>query len=147
MTVIVTGCGKSGTHWLAHVLGHFMEASHEPKEIAGDVVVDCRLVGRAQELAAGHRVIQLARDGRNVVRSRYASERMDLKSFEHGCKQWATAVGQCAGLETVRLEDLLQRQGASQSFSLPHWTDWPDEYTSAFWRICGDTMTTLGYGP
>ena len=145
MTTIVTGHGRSGTHWLASVLGHFMDARHEPAcQTGADVVVDCRAWRqREQYEAEGKRVVHLVRDGRDVVRSTHTYH--GGGSFNVACNEWAAAVDGCEGLETLRLEDLTRPAAKSSAYFLPHWADWPDDMTDEFWRICGDQMRRHGY--
>ena len=146
MTIIVTGHGRSGTHWLASVLAHFMDARHEPDGQTGaDVVVDCRAWRqREQYEAAGQRMIHLVRDGRNVIRSRHTFNG-GLESFDRICREWSEAVDGCDGLETLRLEDLTKPAAASTGHFITHWTEWPDEMTDEFWHLCGDQMRRHGY--
>ena len=142
--IIVTGSGRSGTHWLAGVLSHFMDARHESDELVGDIVVSCRLNQRVQELRGGHRVIHLIRDGRDVVRSQdtaYGGRR----PFATTCQVWADIIDGCGDVEAVRLEDLTRPADASGRHLLPHWTEWGTDHTETFWRICGDQMRRHGY--
>lgn len=143
--LIVTGHGRSGTHWLAHVLGQFVDARHEPQAVEGEVVVDCRLHDRVPRLRAeGYDLVHLVRDGRDVVRSKYEFYE-GRTSFEDCCRDWALVVGRCADVRAVRLEDLTAKQAASRGYRLSHWREWPDEYTETFWRICGEHMRRHGY--
>lgn len=144
--LIITGHGRSGTHWLAYLLGHFFEAAHEPERTEGkDVVVDCRLRNQIpQLLATGHRVVHLIRDGREVVRSTHTFYQ-GRKSFREACEDWATAVDQCKGLEAVRLKDLARPAATSRVHILPHWAEWSEEETRIFWDICGEQMERHGY--
>lgn len=143
--LIVTGHGRSGTHWLTHVLGHFFDARHEPSDSNGaDVVVDCRLHRQVEQIRDSHRVIHLVRDGREVVRSTHEFYKGRM-SFEDACESWAAAVEACKGLEAVRLEDLIQKQADSHGYRLSHWREWPDSFTEAFWKICGEGMERHGY--
>ncbi len=146
MTTIVTGHGRSGTHWLASVLGHFMDARHEPSDQTGaDVVVDCRAWRqRAEYEAAGQRIIHLVRDGREVIRSRHTFNG-GLETFQRICEEWAEAVDACAGLETLRLEDLTKPAAKSPGFFMAHYSEWPIEWTELFWLICGEQMRRHGY--
>lgn len=146
---IVTGHGRSGTHWLAHVLDPFVGAVHEPEnyEAVGDsgVVVDCRLRRRRAQLEReGYRIMHLIRDGRDVVRSTFSFYH-GRHSFEYTCEEWAAAVDMCRELPTVRLKDLLGHQDQTQRHFLPHWTEWTAEQTDTFWRICGEQMERHGY--
>ena len=143
---IVTGHGRSGTHWLTSVLGHFMDARHEPDHQAGaDVVVDCKLWRQREKYeAAGQRMVHLVRDGRDVIRSRHAFYD-GRDSFDVICQDWADVVDACDGLETLRLEDLTRPIAASSGYRMAHWTEWPDDDTDEFWRICGDQMRRHGY--
>ncbi len=144
-TLIVTGSGRSGTHWLAHVLGHFVEAYHEPGHSRGDVIVDCRRVNDISDLVRnGYRMMHLIRDGRDVVRSQYEAS-SGRKPFEVVCETWAGVIDVCSDLPAVRLEDLLAKQATYPSHRLPHWTDWPDDMTETFWRVCGEQMRRHGY--
>lgn len=147
-TTVVTGHGRSGTHWLAHILSHFMVAEHEPAKLDGlDVSVDCRQWNRVPELReAGHRVVHLVRDGRDVIRSTDRFYRGSYP-FEELCKRWALAVDACMGLETVRFEDLTRPASASDGYQMAHWRDWPPEWHATFWDICGEAMRRHGYLP
>ncbi len=143
---IVTGHGRSGTHWLARLLGHFIDARHEPSTQTGaDVVVDCR-AWRQREIyeREGRRLIHLVRDGRDVIRSTHTYQG-GLDPFDRLCRDWTAAVDGCAGLETLRLEDLVSPVAKSSGYFMPHWSEWPPETTDTFWRICGDQMDRHGY--
>jgi hypothetical protein len=143
--LIVTGHGRSGTHWLAYLLSHFVDARHEPDQVEGDVVVDCRLVGRVPELVnAGHRVMHLVRDGRDVVRSTDAFYH-GRNSFQFLCELWAETVDRCQGLPALRLEDLTLRSASTRRYLMPHWSEWEGEHTETFWRVCGEQMRRHGY--
>ena len=142
--LIVTGSGRSGTHWLAHVLGHFVEAYHEPGHTRGDVIVDCRRVNEMPGILSRHRMMHLIRDGRDVVRSQYEAS-SGRKSFEAVCETWASVINVCGDLTTVRLEDLLAKQATYPSHRLSHWTEWDDDMTETFWRVCGEQMRRHGY--
>jgi hypothetical protein len=146
--LIVTGHGRSGTHWLAHVLGQFVDARHEPPDYRdGEIVVDCRLHDRIPRLQAeGHNVVHLVRDGRDAVRSKHEFHE-GRQSFESCCDDWALVTGRCADVRAVRLEDLTAKQAASRGYRLSHWREWPADYTETFWRICGDGMRRHGYTP
>lgn len=149
--IIVTGCGRSGTHWL----GAIMEAVHgvgaggfEPTEITdlSEVVVDSRIRKRALDLAnQGHRVVHLARDGRDVARSihRFFA---GTRSFEACCEEWAAAVDMMANLPVMRLEDLVKPGDPSGEHLIPHWTEWSDERNRIFWSRAARQMEALGYG-
>lgn len=145
-TLIVTGSGRSGTHWLAWVLSHFIDAYHEPSEIKGDVVVDCRQAHRLPRLTTKYRVVQLIRDGRDVCRSQFTAY-SGRKPWEQVCKDWAGIVNACddARLPVVRLEDLLERQDPSRKHIKPHHTLWTEEDAEVFWRHCGEIMVRHGY--
>ena len=147
MTLVVTGSGRSGTHWLAHVLGQFIDARHEPAEIGGDVTVCCRQATRLERIARQYRTMQLVRDGRDVCRSQFTAFG-GRRDWERICRTWADVVTRCDdhGLRSVRLEDLLARQDASGAHLLPHWSEWSDEHTETFWMHCGDVMQRHGYG-
>ena len=145
--MIVTGHGRSGTHWLAHVLGHFVQAHHEPAdyEQCEGIIVDCRLHNRIPRLLEqGHEVLHLVRDGRDVVRSTYEWAR-GARPFEELCAHWADVVDACEALPVVRFEDLTRAQAASGAYRMTHWTEWPDDMTEAFWRHCGAQMRRYGY--
>ena len=146
MTLVVTGSGRSGTHWLAHVLGHFIEASHEPTEIAGDVVVDCRQAQHLPEIAESQRCMQLIRDGRDVCRSQFTAY-AGRRPWATICRDWARIVAACddAGLRTVRLEDLLLRQDPSKAHIMPAHPEWSAETKATFWAECGEVMARHGY--
>lgn len=145
----MTGSGRSGTHWLTSVLRHFVDARHEPEDyrLGGQVIVDCRLRTKAPQLAReGYRLLHLVRDGRDVVRSSDTFWE-GSHDFESLCRDWASAIELCDGLETIRLKDLIAKQAASDGYRMPHWTEWTDEQTATFWRICGDGMRAHGYAP
>ena len=143
--LIVTGHGRSGTHWLAYLMSHFFDAYHEPEQIQGDIVVDCRLRSQAATLQrSGHRVMHLVRDGREVVRSTDAFYK-GRHDFAFTCEMWADAVNLCRDFEFVRLEDIIRKAAYTQHYTLPHWTDWTEEQTETFWRICGEGMARHGY--
>lgn len=146
---IVTGKGRSGTHWLAHVLSHFADARHEPENYreGGEIIVDCRLWQQVERLRSeGYEVRHLIRDGREVVRSadQFYQGRND---FAELCESWAMVVDELDSKEVpvMRLRDLVRKQDASQGYRLSHWSEWPDYMTDTFWRICGDAMRRHGY--
>lgn len=61
---------------------------------------------------------------------------------------WRAAAGRprntSSGFRARRFTSrLLGRAGPGER--LPHWTEWPDERSDAFWRICGPTMERFGY--
>jgi hypothetical protein len=148
--VLVTGHGRSGTHWLAGVLGHFVPTVHEPVDFPGDniytqdIVVDCRLSRSMPELAQNYRVVHLVRDGREVVRSAFEFYQGGQK-FEDLCEGWASTVDVCRGVPYVRLRDLLKPVAVSHGYRLSHWKEWPADLTDKFWRICGKQMDHYGY--
>ena len=145
--VVVTGHGRSGTHWLAHVMGQFIDASHEPADYkeGGDVVVDCRLWRRIPELQReGYKLVHLIRDGRAVVRSTHAFYGGSY-DFRHCCLEWRDAVNACRELPTVRLKDLLAKQAPTQEYLIPHWKEWTPDMHGEFWSICGEAMRRHGY--
>ena len=146
---IVTGHGRSGTHWLAHVLNHFVDAQHEPVDyrVGGDIVVDCRLQYRVDELLKqGYRVMHLVRDGRDVVRSTDEFYK-GAYPFDQLCGMWAMAVDNCKGLEVIKVEDITRPRDPSQGHRMSHWRDWPKDMTETFWDICGEGMRRHGYNP
>jgi len=143
---IVTGSGRSGTHWLAHVLNYFMDARHEPEGYdAGEIIVDCRARKKRKDLERdGHKLIHLVRDGRDVVRSAHTFWDGSY-TFEEMCREWAQAVDQCAGMKTIRLRDIARPQASTSRYLLPHWSLWDEQMTDTFWRICGEQMRRHGY--
>ena len=171
--VIVTGCGRSGTHWLGHILKAVLgedAAAWEPSDHKQPraVVVDSRLRFQAQDLQAeGHRIVHLVRDGRDVVRSLHkwyqhhnclranydgtmtvtTSSGKSVVSFEECCYEWAVAVDLMDRCTIMRIEDLTlpEVRDSQAEYSLPHWTGWTAEQTATFWRICGDQMASTGY--
>jgi len=171
--VIVTGCGRSGTHLVGHIMREvfgFPEAAWEPGNYLdiGEIVVDSRLRHRVKELEAnGHRVVHLVRDGRDVVRSLHQWYRMrkwiravgsddpldgmdanDLNNFERCCTEWRDAIDMMNRFPVLHIEDLSKPRvrDASLDYSLPHWTEWGPGLTDTFWRICGDQMRRMEYG-
>lgn len=152
--VIVTGCGRSGTHWLGGVMKTILgegAGAFEPlhwKEIS-DVVVDSRLRHEARQLSAeGYRVVHLVRDGRDVVRSLHRWYRHwgnTHRTFAACCEEWRDAVDMMADIQFVRLEDLTEPRDKADEHTLPHWTEWSREETQEFWMMCGDQMRRMGY--
>jgi len=140
---IVTGVGRSGSQWLAGVLGRFFDARHEPDTLGGDIVVDSRLRVHVPALRDAHELTHLVRDGRDVVRS--AVGRHPEWTFEDACRVWADGVDMCEGLPTVQLKDLLRAVDRTPRYALPHWREWTDEQAATFWAICGDQMRRHGY--
>jgi len=172
--VIVTGCGRSGTHWLGNIMHRvfgFPGAAWEPDnptEIK-TVVVDSRIRHKAVKMAdQGYRVVHLVRDGREVVRSldqwhrthgwmrrNYGDGKWmtsfdaDVPPFEDFCLEWADAVDTLAGQPTVRLEDLSSSKAKDEqtAYAIPHWREWDDAMTTTFWELCGEQMAKMGYKP
>ena len=170
--IVVTGCGRSGTHWLARILASVLgpeAVAHEPSDYTqfSDVVVDPRLRFHLDHLdSTGHPVIHLVRDGRDVVRSLHqwyqrhgcirtnsdgqaviTGKHGDPISFEECCLEWQQAIDIMGHRTTVRVEDLStpEAKDAQSSYVLPHWTEWDDEMTETFWSLCGDAMKRMGY--
>ena len=169
--VVVTGCGRSGTHWLANVLTHVFgpqEVAFEPVEYQNysGVVVDSRLRWHMDHIQLGsRRIVHLVRDGRDVVRSlhkwyrnnhhwersrflgtgRMSSGAGDTVSFEECCGEWAHAIEIMGTRRVMRLEDLTTPQNAQTKHTLPHYSEWDDELTEIFWDICGEHMKRMGY--
>ena len=170
--IIITGCGRSGTHWLSNVLRRVLGSravQFEPGDyrMASEICVDSRLRFHANELAErGHHLIHLVRDGRDVVRSLdqwYRSHRWARRTYSDGsvklygdvdhipfpelCLEWKQAVDIMRHHKTIRLEDLSSKKAKdSQSkYALPHWREWDEEMTDAFWDICGKQMEWMGY--
>lgn len=146
--VIVTGCGRSGTHWLGGIMERVLGVgvgAFEPRNIGdiSDVVVDSRLRVRIDELR-DHRILHLVRDGRDVVRSLHTWYDR-TQSFERCCSHWAGAIDMMAGVPILRLEDLTARADPAASHTLPHWTEWDAKRTDTFWNTCGRTMKEMGY--
>ena len=171
--LIITGCGRSGTHWLGHVLGAVLgpyAAAWEPSDYGEitDVVVDSKLRHYVQILNHdGHRIVHLVRDGRDVVRSlvqwystngcvrrsclgddQWLVTDVDKVSFEECCLEWSASVDVMDSYETLRLEDLStpEARDSSPEYSIPHWTEWTTDQTDLFWKTCGKQMEKMGYG-
>ena len=148
--VMVTGHGRSGTHWLAGVLGNFVPTIHEPADLSHEVirnyevVVDCHLARHLPGIAQDYPTVHLVRDGREVVRSAFEFYQGN-RDFRELCDGWATTVRLCRGLPVVRLNDLLRPVAMSKGYRLSHWKEWPDDLTSTFWRICGTEMDHYGF--
>jgi hypothetical protein len=145
MTVVVTGHGRSGTHWLAKTLGHFVDARHEPDEIGGAVTVSAQLTQQMPRILKKHTVVHLVRDGRDVVRSAYEFYGGN-QSFEELCHGWADTIETMKDVRAVRLEDLLKPQAQTAKYRLTHWSEWPEDLHATFWTICGEAMKRHGYG-
>lgn len=149
--VIVTGCGRSGTHWLGNIMLHVHgkgNGAFEPPDYHDirDVVVDSRMRHHVKALRRdGHRIVHLARDGRDVVRSLHRWYRGD-KSLAFCCNEWANAIDMMQGFPVVRLEDLTTPGDAQPDHLLPHWRYWDEETTLEFWNRCRIQMHRLGYG-
>jgi hypothetical protein len=151
--VIVTGCGRSGTHWLGHIMEGVLgpeAATHEPTYYASvtDVAVDARLRFKVDALRRdGHRIVHLVRDGRDVARSlhQWHSTHGRGETFAICCHQWAEAVDIMAGFPVLRLEDLLLPRDPSRQHTLPRWTEWDEATTATFWGICDRQMREMGY--
>ena len=144
---IVTGHGRSGTHWLTYVLEHFMDARHEPQdyEAGGDVIIDCRLRRRIpQLLGEGYNLLHLVRDGREVARSTHTFYAGTVP-WDTCCREWAEAVLACQDLPMVKLEDLLAPQSQTKEYLLPHHSEWDAEHEDTFWQIAGGMMDLCGY--
>ena len=154
--VIVTGCGRSGTHWLGHIMERVFgpEAAFEPdnhRKIK-TVVVDSRLRHKVKNMdAAGHKIVHLVRDGRDVVRSldkwHWLTGPSGPIDFVKCCKEWSDAIDMMRGYEIVRIEDLStpESRDASDSHRFPHWTEWGEGLMDIFWANCGDQMESMGY--
>ena len=148
--IIVAGCGRSGTHWLGNIFEQVMGEDKarfeppDPRQIT-EVVVDSRLRHRIRDFA-GHRIIHLVRDGRDVVRSLDQWYR-NTKSFAVVCKEWTDAVDSMAGYPIVRVEDLNsdKAKDATPTHIMSHWTEWDDAQTEEFWDLCGPHMKRMGY--
>ena len=167
--VIVTGCGRSGTHWLGHILCEVFgrDAAFEPFDYLTPktVVVDSRLRNKVPMLdAKGHKIVHLVRDGRDVVRSldqwyrsntvggRYYNDGSFKTTHEIGevpfdelCHEWRNSVDILADFKTLRIEDLTPHRAKQSTRHLPHWTEWDEAMTEAFWDICGSRMRLMGY--
>ena len=169
--VVVTGCGRSGTHWIGRILTRILgprAAKFEPVNFtdAETVVVDSRLRFDVEALErAGHRVIHLVRDGRDVVRSLdqwyrdngWTRRDNDVRvldglagkavPFESLCVEWAHAIELMGGCEPLRIEDLSLpgERNKTDNYTLPHWTEWDAKMTETFWWSCGDHMKRMGY--
>lgn len=148
--VIVTGCGRSGTHWLGGIMAGVFGpegGAFEPEDYSRltDVVVDSQLRHKARSIAAdGHPVIHLVRDGRDVVRSLrtwYGHNR----DFLGCCNEWREAVNMLRGFPVLRLEDLIKRGDPTKEHSILHWSEWDDDMTRLFWERCGGAMREMGY--
>jgi hypothetical protein len=151
--VIVSGCGRSGTH----LIGHIMEKVFGPEgggfepgspELMGHVAVDSRLRHRIHKFDnEGHRIVHLVRDGRDVVRSLHHWYNGG-RDFGRCCNDWSEAVDMMAGYDVLHLEDLSSAKvrDARSGHNLPHWEDWDPKMTEEFWRICGEQMAKMGYG-
>jgi len=161
--VIVTGCGRSGTHLIGHIMaqvfgegaGAFEPPDHRKIET---VVVDSRLRRQIKDIERdGHRIVHLVRDGRDVVRSLhrwygypgYEDTEPSAKraNFARLCNEWSEAVSMMEGYPIFRLEDLASKKvrDSNVGHNLPHWREWDDELTHDFWCICGDGMRKMGY--
>ena len=169
--VIVTGCGRSGTHWLGFLLKRIFGptgAAFEPPTYTmyEHVVVDSRLRHWAGKLKNdGHRIVHLVRDGREVVRSLDQWYRMHpclftdqngeqflvgdgtAPPFDALCHEWAQAIDKMDGSPILKLEDLTREsvRDSQSKHTLPHWTEWVEEQTETFWEICGTQMEKMGY--
>jgi hypothetical protein len=162
--VIVTGCGRSGTHWLGNIMEQVLgegAGAHEPTNYTeiSDVVVDSRLRHHVLSMP-DHRIVHLVRDGRDVVRSLhkwYDKHRLlanpdgkavrdtEIRRFRRCCREWSVAVDLMHGYPLMRLEDLLKPGDPQTDFTLPHWSEWDENMTTMFWELCGNQMKRMGY--
>jgi len=154
--VIVTGCGRSGTHWVGNIMervfgpdGAFEPDSHRKIKT---VVVDSRLRHNVRNMeAAGHKIVHLVRDGRDVVRSldkwHWLTGPSGPVDFTKCCDEWSDAIDVMDGYEIMRVEDLStpETRDASDGHRFPHWTEWDEGLMDIFWNICGEQMTRMGY--
>lgn len=182
---LITGMGRSGTTWLAHALNAAtdLDVGHESREYVGEfcacpgtVEVNSYWRFKVEQFRLEHPravIIQLVRDGRDVVRSSWG--RHPEWSFDEACQHWVRAnelVGPFADA-TFRLEDLTagkhmsrvllcshlgvdyvpgkwaplldQPKNASPRHNVSAYDDWPEERRERFWLLCGPTMAKLGY--
>jgi hypothetical protein len=161
--IIVAGCGRSGTHWLGGIIEQVLGpgvGAWEPGDYrdVSDVVVDSRLRHRIKDFdEAGHPIVHLVRDGRDVVRSLYTwysrsrgpGEKPITEAdglFKKCCGEWADAIDKMYGYRRVRLEDLnaTDRDTASHH-AIPHHTEWSNAQREMFWHICAHAMKLHGY--
>ena len=42
-------------------------------------------------------------------------------------------------------EEVRRPKNITKKHSMPHWTEWEDELTKRFWRICKEEMHCCGY--
>ena len=182
---LVTGMGRSGTTWLAHALREAtdLDAAHESRGAVGEFcacpgVVEVNSYWRFKveqfRLQFPRAVIvQLVRDGRDVVRSSWG--RHPEWSFDEACGHWVEAnrlVGPFADV-TFRLEDLTapahmsrallcshfgvdyvpgrwtpllsQPKNGTGHHPVEHWNDWKPFRRRRFRTLCGETRARLGY--
>lgn len=90
------------------------------------------------------------RDGNEVVmRSVPERDWIQLERLTSDYDYFHAHIVARTGLEVSRerwLEATSRRsQNASPSYAFPAWDDWTQEQRDSFARICGDTMTRLGY--
>jgi len=169
--IIVTGCGRSGTHWLGNIMQEVLGADNaawEPfdhKSVA-QVVVDSRLRADIDQIRSdGHEIVHLVRDGRDVARSLYQwytgnqcvrtnsdgtitnTLQGELVPFSECCLEWRDAIDIMGDHRVLRIEDLstARVKDSQPSFTVPHWTQWNEETTDRYWKLCGSQMRRMGY--
>ncbi len=81
----------------------------------------------------------------NIESSRWLQIEKLADDFDYFSERFARRLGIDYPRELWREHTSRKSRNASQEYGFPAWENWSREQRDAFARICGDTMTKLGY--